>query len=158
MRPAEVGELDHAIADLHRRTVVERLVGRVDDDLANVAGDGGDLRGHLVDRRRTARQQPIDRSGVPPDRRGPEDAVAEGVIEVPVGVDDERHRVTRQLAQVGEDLARLRRRRPGIDHQDVATAEHDADLLVEELEAPREDAIADLLPVHRVGWYRASRA
>ena len=75
---------------------------------------------------------------------------------MPVRVDDERHRVARQLAQVGEDLARLGRRRAGIDDQDVATTEDDADLLVEELEAPGEDAVADLLPVHRGGWYRAA--
>ena len=42
-----------------------------------------------------------------PDRRGPEDVVAEGVVEVAVGVDDDRDRRRRQLAQVVEDLATL---------------------------------------------------
>ena len=44
---------------------------------------------------------------VAPDRGGPEDVVAEGVVEMAVGVDDDRDRRRRQLAQVVEDLATL---------------------------------------------------
>ena len=60
---------------------------------------------------------------VAPDHGGPEDVVAEGVVVVPVGVDDDADPRRAELAQVVEDLARLgvascacprpaRRRRP----------------------------------------------
>lgn len=67
---------------------------------------------------------------------------------VPVGVDDDRDRAIRQLTQVAGDLAGMNRRGARVDDQHVISAEHDTDLLVEEREAPGEDAVADLLPGH----------
>ena len=60
--------------------------------------------------------------------------------------DDDRDRVARQLADRVGDLPRLDRRRAGVDDEDVTAAEDHPDLLVEEREAPGEDAIADLQP------------
>ena len=60
----------------------------------------------------------VDAALVTPDRRRPEDVVAVGVIEVAVRVDDDRHRRRGQLAQVGQDLARLDVRRAGVDDHD----------------------------------------
>ena len=88
---------------------------------------------------------------VAPDRGRPEDVVAVGVVEVAVRVDDDRDRVGGQLAQVGQDLARLDVRRAGVDHQDLAPGEDDADVLVEEGVAPHEHAIADLDPASHPG-------
>ena len=58
-----------------------------------------------------------DAALVAPDRRRPEDRVAEGVVEVAVRVDDDPDRGVGQLAQVGLDLARLRVGRAGIDDE-----------------------------------------
>ena len=73
--------------------------------------------------------------------------VAEGVVEVTVRVDDDRHRRLGQLAQVGHDLARLDVGGPRVDDEGAAIAQHDPDVLVEEGIAPHEHAIADLDPV-----------
>ena len=62
-----------------------------------------------------------------------------------------------ELAQLVDDHAGLRRGRSRVDEQDVAAPEHDADLLIEEIEVPGEDAIADLEPVHRRASYRVPR-
>ena len=101
----------------------ERPVGRIDDDLGEV---GGELR---HPRRRSAARatSPVRSMNVPqpivaPDRRRPEDVVAEGVVEMAVGVDDDRDRRRGQLAQVVEDLARLDVGRAGVDHQDLVAA------------------------------------
>ena len=83
---------------------------------------------------------------VPPDRRGPEDVIAVGMVEVTVRVDDDRHRVRRQLAQVRDDLARLDVRRARVDDERLAVPEDDADVLVVERVAPHEHAIAELDP------------
>ena len=83
---------------------------------------------------------------VAPDRGRPEDPVAEGVVEVAVGVHDDRDRVAGQLAQVGEDLARLRVGRAGVDDEGLAVAEDHPDVLVVERVAADEDPIADLDP------------
>ena len=68
---------------------------------------------------------------VAPDRRRPEHVVAERVIRVPVGVDNDADRVGGQLAQVVEDLAPLIVAAPGVDDERLVMAEYDADLLVE---------------------------
>src|SRR3954471_6322596 len=91
-----------------------------------------------------------DASFVAPDRRGSKDAVAVGMIEVAVCVDDDRDPRRRQFAYVPDDLARLRVRRTSVDDHDAVAAEHYADVLVEERVPPHEDAIADLDPAsHR---------
>ena len=72
--------------------------------------------------------------------------VAEGVVEVPVGVDDDRDRVGGQRAQVGQDLARLAVRRARIDDQGLTAAQDHADVLVVELVAAHEHAVRDLDP------------
>ena len=67
-----------------------------------------------------------------------------------VRVDDDRDRIGGQLAQIGQDLARLRVRRARVDDQRLAAAQDDPDVLVEERVAPHEHAIADLDPAsHR---------
>src|SRR4029078_13534022 len=91
---------------------------------------------------------------VAPRRRGPEDAVAEAVVAVPVRVDDDRHGLPGQLAQLSRDLTRLGWRRPRIHDEHVPPTEDDPDLLVEERVLPREDAVDDLSPAHRGRWYR----
>lgn len=64
-------------------------------------------------------------------------------------VDYDRDRIPGQLAQFRDDLPGLIGGRAGIDDEHVAPAEDDPDLLVEELEMKREDAVADLLNRHR---------
>ena len=84
-----------------------------------------------------------------PDGRGPEDAVAEDVVEVAVGIDDHAHRRVGQLAQVGLDLAGLRVGRSRIDDQGFGSSQHDPDVLVVERVATDEDLVADLDPATR---------
>ena len=88
---------------------------------------------------------------VAPDRGRPEDVVAVGVVEVAVRVDDDRHRRRGQLAQVGQDLARLDVGRAGVDDHDAVAAQDDPDVLVEERIPTHEHAIADLDPASHAG-------
>ena len=143
---AEVPQLDRPAPDLGRRGRGERPVGRVDDDLVEQARKLGRVR---RDRRFARLAGPLherDAALVAPDRRGPEHRVAEGVVEVPVGVDDDRHGIRREGAQVGEDLARLPVRGARVDDQGLAVAQDHADVLVVELVAAHEHAIPDLDP------------
>ena len=71
------------------------------------------------------------------------------MVVVAVGVDDDLDRCGCQLAQVVEDLARLRVRGAGVDDEGRIAAEDDADVLVVERIAPDEDPIADLRPARR---------
>ena len=74
-----------------------------------------------------------------------------------VRVDDDRHRRRGQLAQVGQDLARLDVGRAGVDdHHAVGPAEDDADVLVEERVPTHEHAIADLDPASHAGIVAAA--
>ncbi len=84
--------------------------------------------------------------------------IAERVVEVTVGVDDDRHRRRGQLVQVGQDLACLDMGGPRVDDEGLAIAEHDSDVLVEEGIAPHEDTICDLDPVHDVDDGRRRRS
>ncbi len=68
------------------------------------------------------------------------------MVEVPVRVDDDRHRRRSQRPQVVRDLARLDVGRPRVDEEHVVTAQHDADVLVEELVTADEHPVADLCP------------
>ena len=129
----KVAELDAPVADVDVCRLVEGPVRRIEDDLGQVGGDlrhlGGDprpadLAGPFEER---------DAAVVAPDRRRPEDVVAEGVVEMAVGVDDDLHRRRRQRPQVVDDLARLDVGRPRVDQEDVVAAEHDPDVLVVEL-------------------------
>ena len=88
----EVAELDAPVADVDVGRLGERPVGRIEDDLGEV---GGHLRHLGGDPRPTDLAGPLDERDaafVAPDRRRPEDVVAEGVVEVAVRVDDDRHR------------------------------------------------------------------
>ena len=103
--------------------------------------------------------EPLGGPHVAPDRRGPEDAVAERVIPVPVGVDDDRDRVR---ASALEARRRSRGRAPAearvSTRRTSSPTEHDADLLVEEVEVAGEDAVADLGPRHGAGMVRGGDA
>ena len=83
---------------------------------------------------------------VAPDDRRPEGRIAEAVVAVAVGVDDDADPGRTQLAEVVEDLPRLDERGPGIDDEGRAAAEHRHDVLVVEAVAAHEDAVADLGP------------
>src|SRR5262245_32997157 len=148
MGPPVVAQLDHPVADRDRRAIAERPLGRIDLDLAQVTGQLRELDDQVVDRPATLGREALGRADVTPDPGGPEDAVPEAVVEVPVRVDDDRDRIAGELPDVRDDLARLGRRRPRVDDEHVASAEDDADLLVEERIPAREDAIADLDPLH----------
>jgi heat-inducible transcriptional repressor len=56
---------------------------------------------------------------------------AEGVVEVPVGVDDPDHVAGAEPARVGHDLAPRRTRAVGVDHQQAPVAADQADVDVE---------------------------
>ena len=87
-----------------------------------------------------------DAAIVAPDRRWPEDVVPEGMVEVPVRVDDDRDRSRRQLADMGLDLAGLDVGGPGVDDERLAITQDDPDVLVVELVAADEEAVTDLDP------------
>src|SRR5204862_7755523 len=124
----------------------ERPIRRVEDDLGQVLGDlgdgGGGGRPGPVAELEEARTAAL----VAPDRRRAEHVVAEGVIVMPVGVDDDRDWIAGQLPEVVEDLAGLAVGEPRVDHQRLAIAADDADLLIEEAIAAAEDAISELDP------------
>ena len=69
------------------------------------------------------------------------------VVEVAVGVHDDRDGCLGQLPQIGQDLARLDVGRARIDDERLVTAQHDADVLVVERITTDEHAFADLDPV-----------
>ncbi len=143
---AEKAQLDGPAAHLGRRRRGERPVWWVDDDLVQQAGE---LRRVRLDGRLPRLSSPLhepDTALMAPDRRRPEQRIAEGVVEVPVGVDDDRDRVGGQRAQVGEDLARLAIGRARVDDQRLASTQDHADVLVVELVAAHEDAVRDLDP------------
>jgi hypothetical protein len=132
--------------DLDGRGLGEDPVRRVEDDLVQ-------LRRQLRDRRDRALALPLagrldhrDAALVAPDRRRPERVVAEAVVAVAVGVDDDTDRQRRQRPQVIADLLSLAMADPGIDDQRRLVAEDDADVLVIELVARHEDAVADFGP------------
>ena len=142
----EVAQSHLAPADLDGRRLLERPVGRVDDDLGKLADEFRCL--GLDDRLARLAGAFHERAAadVPPDRRGSEDGIAVGMVEVPVRIDDHSHGVGRQRVQVGDDLARLAVRRARVDDERLATAYHDADVLVVERIAAHEDTVADLDP------------
>ena len=143
---AQVAQLDLPVAHVHRSLLLERPVGRVDDDLTEVGGEVGQLRDKLRPARVAGPCHERPAADVSPDRRRAEDRIAECVVVVAVRVDDDLDRCRRQLAQVVKDLARLRVRCAGVDDEGSVAAEDDADVLVVERVAPDEDAITDLRP------------
>ena len=153
-------KLDLPSADLDRRDLAEGAVRRVDDDLVELSGELRRLGGDLRLARLTGAFHEGDAALVPPDRRRPEDRVAEGMVEVAVRVDDDRDGIAGQRPQVVEDLARLPVGRPRIDDQRLAAAQDDPDVLVVERVAAHEDAIAEFDPsvrhAHRPHASRAS--
>ena len=146
---AQVAQLDLPVAHVHDGLLLERPIGRVDDHLAQVGGEVGQLRDKLRPARVAGPCHERPAADVAPDRRRAEDRIAERMVVVAVGVDDDLDRCGRQLAQVVEDLARLRVGGAGVDDEGRIAAEDDADVLVVERVAPDEDAIADLRPARR---------
>ena len=145
----QVAQLDLAVAHVHDRRLLERPIGRVDDHLAQFGGEVGQLGDKLRPARVPGPCHERSAADVAPDRRRAEDRIAEGMVVVAVGVDDDLDRCRRQLAQVVEDLARLRVGGAGVDDQGGVAAEDHADVLVVERIAPDEDPIADLRPARR---------
>ena len=147
--PPEVAEHDLATTDLDLGAGVgEDPIGRVDvlDDLGEVVGELGFLGGDRPLARLAGAHHERHAALVTPDRRRSEDRVAEGVVEVPVGIDDNADRGVGQLADVLLDLARLGVGRARVDDQALGPAEHESDVLVVERIATDEDASADLHP------------
>lgn len=81
-----------------------------------------------------------------PDSTPGEPGVAERVVPVHVRVDHVRHRQRGDLTQVGDQLVRPPRRRATVDDENAVVGEDGADRLIEEVVAPDEDTVADLLP------------
>ena len=80
---------------------------------------------------------------------GPEHRVAEAVVAVAVGVDDDPDARRAELPEVVEDLAGLRQGGSRVHDQRRSAAEHRRDVLVVEAVATHEDAVADLGPQAR---------
>ena len=76
--PADVFELERPPADLDGRGLGERPVGRIDDDLDEVGGEVGLLAGDLGLAPLACPFHERHAALVAPDRRGPEERVAEG--------------------------------------------------------------------------------
>ena len=133
-------------ADLDRGVGGEHPVRRIDDDLAELVGDPGLLGGDRYLPALAGPDHERDAAFVTPDRRRPEDRIAERVVEVAVRVDHDADGRVRQFADVFLDLARLGVGRTGVDDERLGTAEDQADVLVEERVAAYEDLVADLDP------------
>ena len=147
----EEPQLHPAIAEVEIGGLGERAIGRIDDHLGEV---GRELRHLRRDPRLARLAGPLHErtaADVTPDRGGPEDVVAEGVVEVAVRVDDDRDRRRRQLAKVVEDLATLDVARSRVDDHALVAAQHDPDVLVEERVATHEHPVADLGPARHAG-------
>ena len=83
---------ERSSADLDGRAVGEGPVGWVDDDLIELTGQRGFLPGDLGLATLTGPLHERDTTLMTPDRRGPEERVAERVVEVAMGVHDDSHR------------------------------------------------------------------
>ena len=83
--------------DLDRRLLGERPIGRVEDDLVQLASEVGDRRDRAVPLSDAGRLDHRDAALVAPDRRRSERVIAEAVVAVAVGVDDDADREGRQL-------------------------------------------------------------
>jgi hypothetical protein len=144
---AQVREVYPATADVEGRRLDERPLGRVDDQGGDVVCEVGEGRQQgralLLAVLDEARAAPL----VPPDRGRPEVVVAEDVVGVPVGVDDQADRERRQACDVGNQLLGVAGRRARVDDEGLAVAEHHPDLLVVEAVATGEDPVAHLQPV-----------
>ena len=157
---SEVAELDATIAEIEECRLREGPVGRIEYHLGQVGRDLRHLRGNSCPTDIAGPFEERPATDVTPDRRRPEDVVAEGVVEMAVGVDHDGHGRRGQRPQVVHDLARLDVGRPRVDQQDIVAAEHDPDVLVVELVATHEHAIADLGPLsHGLhGMWRAGQS
>jgi hypothetical protein len=83
---------------------------------------------------------------VAPDLDRSEDVIAETVIGVAVGVDDEPDGEGSDLPEVGQRLGGLSVAESRVDEEDARVAKHDADVLVVEVVASDVDSVADLRP------------
>jgi len=83
---------------------------------------------------------------VAPDLGRPEDVIAEKVIGMAVGVDDEPDGEGSDCLEVIEDLLRLPVAEARVDEEDAGVAEHGRDVLVVEVVPPDVDSVADLCP------------
>jgi hypothetical protein len=84
---------------------------------------------------------------VGPDLGGPQDAIAETVVGVAVGVDDDPDGEGSDRLEVPDDLGGLSVADSRVYEQDAGVTEYDADILVIEGVSPDEYAIADLGPI-----------
>ena len=137
---------DPSTADVHVGRLDERPIRRIDHDLGQIRGDLGVLRGDPGAARLAGPAQERHATGMSPDRRRSEDAVAEGVVEVTVRVDHDRCGPRREVAKIRHDLASLCVGRARVDDDDVVATQDHPDVLVEERIASDEYPIADLDP------------
>ena len=151
MAATQVAELDWPPADIDRHFRREGPIWWIDDDLEEVIGKIGLLGGDRLAPRFAGPGHEGNAPLVTPDRGRPKDMVPVRVVEVAVGVHDDRDGCPGQLPQISQDLARLDVGRTRIDDERLVTAQHDADVLIEERIATDEHPVADLDPV-RHGW------
>ena len=83
---------------------------------------------------------------VPVDWHGGETLVAEGVVEVGVGVHDCHHGLVAELPEVPADLVGLARRGARVDQQEAAGAADHADAHVQRVVPALEDPLSHLTP------------
>ncbi len=107
MAAAEVAQLNLTATEFDGRPIAEQLVRRVDNHLAELVSHVRHLRDEGSSSLLALRAHERDATLVTPDLARPERMVAEHVIGMPVGVDDDRHRRRLELAQVGLDLVCL---------------------------------------------------
>ena len=142
---AEVPQLDHPAAEVETRLLVEGPRRRRNDDLPPLVGllrqVVEELRPHLLG----VLDQPGRTACLAPHLGTREDAVAEAVVMMVVGVDDPADGA-RELGQVRPELRALAVRGPRVDDQEPAVAAHDADRLVVEPVSAHPDPVPDLLP------------
>ena len=147
MAAPQIAELDRSPADFDRHLRREGPIWWIDDDLGEVSGELGLLGGDRLPSRFAGPGHECHAALVTPDRCRPKDMIPVGVVEVAVGIHDDRDGCPGQLPEVGQDVTRLGVGRAGIDDEHLIATQHDADVLVEERVATDEHAFADLDPV-----------
>jgi hypothetical protein len=143
---SEVEEVDGPAPEVDPVGVVDQDRGRGDDHLGPFLHRllaAGDPRGQ---HRPLVGLQVDGDAPVPVDGHGGETLVAEGVVEVGVGVHDCQHGLVAELAEVAADLVGLARRGTRVDQQEAAGAADHADAHVQRVVPALEHPLSHLSP------------
>ena len=138
-------EVHPAVAEVEGGAAGERPIGRVDRRGQKVIGDLGHLRGAACPAGEPKVTHEARAPILAPDLAWAERGVPKDVVEMGVGVEHDVWQPA-HVPQVLEQFPSLDQRGSRVDDEDAIAANHRADRLVEEREAPDEDKVSDLAP------------